>query len=134
MKKVFRLFSILAILVMCATCAMAVRIDDCVEPGDTIAISVKIQNTEDFELKNLRITAIVDDDRLQIRERAGPFRLAKHKSAVKQIYAVIPEDTQDGQYNMMISVYNRYYQKTYYRPFSISCKGDRCCFTCPDDN
>jgi hypothetical protein len=88
-----------------------------VKPGDTIEISMNLENTGKEKLEDIRVTAAIQD--LAERNRIGPFDLKKRDQVTKRLFIEVPEDAAPGEYYIRFSFSNNDVRRVKYRPITV---------------
>ncbi|MFC1732671.1 hypothetical protein ACFL6I_20400 [candidate division KSB1 bacterium] len=86
---------------------------DVARAGDEIEISVYIENLADYDLEELKLRIFIDE--LGVWRSIGPFDLDEGDHTTKHVYVDIPEDAQNGEYDVRIVVENQELKRVKYR-------------------
>ncbi len=88
-------------------------VENIVKPGEIMAVTVKMFNNGNTDLKEVKVRARVYD--LGVLGSAGEFTLASNDGTTKNVYAAIPADAEPGLYLVKIWVGNSRYHTSAYR-------------------
>jgi len=100
--------------------------EDCIEPGDDLYAFVNFKNMGFYDMRNVRITAVIQE--LGIRQRLGPFKLEPDEELAKILITNIPEDTPEGTYYVRFTINDDMVRRVIYRDIIVrnNCK-QVCC-------
>ena len=87
------------------------------KPGDTIEISMNLENTGKTRLENIRISASIQE--FAERSREGPFDIGKRDQITKNLFIQIPEDVPSGEFYIRFSFSDGTIRRVKYRPITI---------------
>lgn len=90
---------------------------DCVRPGESALLAVKVQNTGRSTLKDVSFTATVSE--LGIRARTGPHSITRADRSSKFMQLNVPADVEEGSYFLRLSVTNNKFAKVVHRIFTV---------------
>ena len=86
-------------------------------PGDEIEISMDVENKGTEKLKDITISATIQE--LGLRRNIGPFDLKRKNEASKRIVMNIPEDVPEGEYYIRLTFSNDNVKRIKYRQVTI---------------
>ncbi|MGB9748420.1 MAG: putative Ig domain-containing protein [Candidatus Woesearchaeota archaeon] len=100
--------------------------EDCIEPGDDLYAFVNFKNMGFYDMRNVRITAVIQE--LGVRQRLGPFKLEPKEEIAKILITKIPEDASEGTYYVRFTINDDMVKRVIYRDIMIrnDCK-QVCC-------
>ncbi|MBI2549599.1 hypothetical protein HYV83_00270 [Candidatus Woesearchaeota archaeon] len=90
---------------------------DCVRPGESALLAVKVQNTAKAALKDISFAATVPE--LGVRISKGPVKLKANGKLTQLLRLNIPEDAEEGTYYMRFSISNNKFSRTVHRTFVV---------------
>ena len=100
---------------------LTVRVDfldsEVVQPGDTVFLGVTANSEVEGDLKELRITAAIQE--LGIRDTKGPFTLHSGETMSKTLVLDIPYSTPPGEYWVRFTVSNDDVERIIYRVITV---------------
>jgi hypothetical protein len=92
--------------------------NDCAVPGTDFMVLVSFQNRASYELRNVRVTGVVDE--LNQMVRFGPFHLDQGEEEVKLLFFDIPSNAREGEYTLTVIVSNDDMRRVKHRTFRVS--------------
>ncbi|MBI2142779.1 hypothetical protein HYU20_00340 [Candidatus Woesearchaeota archaeon] len=90
---------------------------DCVRPGESALLAVKVQNSGRSTLKDVSFTATVPE--LGIRARTGPHSITRTDRSAKFMQLDVPADAEEGSYFLRLSVTNNKFARVVHRAFTV---------------
>ncbi len=91
---------------------------DCVRPGESALLAVKVQNTGKTTLKGVSFTATVQE--AGIYARSGPVSITTKDKLNRFLRFDVPDDTAEGDYYLRLTVANSRFSRTVHRVFTVS--------------
>ncbi|MBI2143956.1 hypothetical protein HYU17_02280 [Candidatus Woesearchaeota archaeon] len=91
---------------------------DCVKPGESALLAVKVQNTGRAILKDVVFSAFVPE--LDLRSRIGPLKMASDDKLPRFLGIDVPENAPEGTYLLRFTVNNNRFTRAVHRSFVIS--------------
>lgn len=90
---------------------------DCVKPGESAILAVKVQNKGREALKDVRFTASVPE--LGIYASDGPVKLTAKDKSTRFLQVDVPEDAENGAYMLRFTVSNNKFKRSVHRDFVV---------------
>ncbi len=90
---------------------------DCVRPGESALLAVKVQNTAKAALKDISFAATVPE--LGVRVSKGPIKLKANGKLTQLLRLDIPDDAEKGEYYLRFTITNNKFKRTLYRTFAV---------------
>lgn len=90
---------------------------DCVRPGESALLAVKVQNTAKTALKDVKFAAAIPE--LGIRTSDGPVTLKANGKLTRLLRLNIPEDAEKGTYYLRFSISNNKFSRAVHRTFVV---------------
>lgn len=92
--------------------------DDCIRPGESAIMAVKVRNEGRSSIRDLKFTASVPE--LGIWASDGPITLKTDKKPTRLLNIDVPADTLNGEYYVGLTITNNKFSRTVYRTFVVS--------------
>lgn len=90
---------------------------DCVRPGESALLAVKVQNTGKTTLKDVSFTATVPE--AGIYAKSGPVSITTKDKLTRFLRLDVPSDASEGDYYLRLTVSNSKFSRTVYRIFTV---------------
>ncbi len=91
--------------------------NDCLEPGDDVVAVINFKNLGFYDTRNVKIRAVVHE--LDTARTVGPLRVNADDDISKVLIMRIPEDAEEGLYNIRFTLYNDNLRRVVYRDFIV---------------
>ncbi|MEW5896386.1 MAG: Ig-like domain-containing protein [Nanoarchaeota archaeon] len=92
-------------------------VNEIVSAGEQVQLSVSVGNNGQYEMKDLRITAVLPD--LGVEVSSDEFTLKSGKTTGRTLYLQMPYFVEPGQYLVKISASNSVYHDAVYRLVTV---------------
>jgi len=92
--------------------------EDYLKPGDEMIVVVEFENTDKYDVRNMKVTAMVDD--LEMRLRKGPFTLKNGETVTKTFIMEIPYWAESGYYDLRVTLYGDGLRRVKHREFVVN--------------
>ena len=95
---------------------------DCVRPGESAFLAIKVRNTGTTTLKDVSFTATVPE--LGVYSRTGPVSITTTDRQTRFLRLDVPGDADEGIYYLGLTVTNTKFSRSTYRSFTVdsSCR------------
>lgn len=90
---------------------------DCIRPGESALLAVKVRNTGKSALKGVSFAATVPE--IGVRARSGPHTITATDKLTRFLRLDIPDDAEEGSYYLRLSVTNNRFSKVVHRAFTV---------------
>lgn len=90
---------------------------DCIRPGESALLAVKVRNTGKSALKGVSFAATVPE--IGVRARSGPHTITVAGKLTRFLRLDIPDDAEEGSYYLRLSVTNNRFSKVVHRAFTV---------------
>ncbi len=90
---------------------------DCIRPGESALLAVKVRNTGKSTLKGVSFTATVPE--IGVRARSGPHTIKAADKLTRFLRLGVPDDAEEGSYYLRLTVANARFSRTVHRAFTV---------------
>ena len=90
---------------------------DCVRPGESALLAVKVQNTGRTALKDVKFTVTVPE--LGIYASEGPVQLKTTDKSTRFFMLEVPEDAEEGTYYLRFAISNNKFNRVVHRTIAV---------------
>ena len=85
--------------------------------GDVLSASVSIQNDDNYDIKNARLTIMIPE--LGARKRISHIDIDARNEIAQRINLEIPDDAEPGMYDVLFTINDDDARRVKYRPILI---------------